>query len=241
MPTGMWRRRLASFGLLGLLGWAAPTHARDGEAMEIEALIKVARNAVIRELTVPPGGRLSLTFTPPDSRLRLARCATAPRAELARTPAAGGPVSVRLTCEDPTPWRLYLQGQAEIRAPVLIARTDLPRGILLKASHFEPEEHALHTLPGGYAVAAESLEGRRLRQALRQGTPISPRATEAPLWVRTGEPVTLAAGGDGLTVRMEGVALSSGSDNATVRVRNLRSNKILQGRVIAPGLIQVGY
>jgi flagella basal body P-ring formation protein FlgA len=99
----------------------------------------------------------------------------------------------------------------------------------------------LHRQAGGFALRTESLEGRRLRYPLARGAVVPPRATASPLWVRTGEPIMLAAGKGPLAVRMGGVALSNGAENDTVRVRNHGSRQVLQGRVVGPGEVKIGF
>lgn len=233
-------KRYASFGLLACLGFTSGVQARDRLMQPAEAMVAAAKAHVVAALNVPIGASLAVAFNPPDSRLRLAQCSQPLEAQAPRLPAAGGPLSVRVQCLAPR-WSLYLQGEAKITAPVVTAGRDLPRGTPLTHSDFEVKTRVLHELQGGYALDADALAGRRLRQSLRQGAVIPPRATAAPLWVRTGETVTLAAGTGPLAVRMTGTALANGSADDTVRVRNGRSQRILQGRVVGPGEVQISF
>lgn len=233
-------KRYASFGLLACLGFTSGVQARDRLMQPAETLVAAAKAHVVAALNVPTGASLAVAFNPPDSRLRLAQCSQPLEAQATRLPAAGGPLSVRVQCLAPR-WSLYLQGEAKITAPVVTAGRDLPRGTALQVSDLEITMRVLHELQGGYALSPNALAGRRLRQSLRAGSAIPPRATAAPLWVRTGETVTLAAGTGPLAVRMTGMALANGSADDTVRVRNGRSQRILQGRVTGPGEVQVSF
>lgn len=233
-------KRYASFGLLACLGFTSGVQARDRLMQPAEAMVAAAKAHVVAAMDVPSGATLAVAFNPPDARLRLAQCSQPLQAQTASLPPAGGPLSVRVECPAPR-WSLYLQGEAKLSAPVIMAQRDLPRGTPLQRSDFEVKTRVLHELQGGYALDADALVGRRLRQSLRQGAVIPPRATAAPLWVRTGETVTLAAGTGSLAVRMTGTALANGSANDTVRVRNGRSQRILQGRVTGPGEVQISF
>jgi flagella basal body P-ring formation protein FlgA len=238
-----WKRKQQhlALGMLACLGLSTPSFAKDGEgAISPEALVAAAKNHVEAVMRVPEGARLAVAFAPPDSRLALRPCDAPLEANAAWLRDAGGPISVQVSCQAPR-WSLYLQGEAKVTAEVWVAARDLPRGTQLTAADLEVRSKTLHQLSAGYALASTSLEGRQLRQSFSRGTVVAPRATAAPVWVRTGEPITLAAGTGPLAVRMAGTALTNGSANDTVRVRNKRSSRVLQGRVIGPGEVQIGF
>ena len=228
--------------LLALIGLIPSNEvlAKDGDRIGPEALIRTAKAEIARQIPVPKGGTLSITLAPPDPRLVLSPCGEPLRATLPYVPRQGGVISIAVSCTRPEPWSLYLSGRATLRAPVSAAARDLPRGTRLAKDDLILRTVDLSTLPAGYALKNDELINRRLRQPLRKGTPISPRATEAPLWIETGEPIVLQAGQGALAVRVDGIALANGTEDALVSVRNRASRAVLRGRVIAPGVVQLG-
>lgn len=232
-------RRLATLVLLGA-ATTAEVGAKEGSPGLASRLVDAAKAEVAARIPVPKGGTLSIALAPPDPRLNLAPCPGKLATKMLQAPAHGGAISVQVSCPGPTRWSLYLSGTASVRAPVATARVGLARGALVAADDLEMRMAELSTLAGGFALAKAELIGRRLRQPVAKGNPIAPRATAPDLWVKTGEPIVLTAGQGALAVRMEGVSLSDGAENALVSVRNAVSRKILKGRVIAPGLVQLG-
>ncbi len=238
-PAGCARRTLKL--MLSMAWLIACSEAGAKKTQDPELITASARGAVLQALKAPEKANVSLTFAPLSDRLRLPACGQALAAKPLMLNAQGGPFSIEVRCSGGPSWRLYVQGEASLNSPVLLAARDLPRGTVLAKADLTFETRALHRLPGGYALKPEDLLGRRLRQPLQAGQVVSPRATAAPLWVRLGEPVTLTSGQGGLAVRMEGIALSNGTENATVRVRNARSQRVMQGRVVAPGTVALGH
>ncbi|MGB0317210.1 MAG: flagellar basal body P-ring formation chaperone FlgA [Pseudomonadales bacterium] len=230
-----------ALALLSCLGISASANARDGDGSQAPtALIKAATAYVETALRVPPGAHRTVAFVPPRSTLGLKACEVPLEASAPFLPETGGPLSVRVACPSPW-WSIYLPGELHITAEVWVAARDLPRDTELRASDLTLQRLPLHRQAGGFALRTESLEGRRLRYPLARGAVVPPRATASPLWVRTGEPIMLAAGKGPLAVRMGGVALSNGAENDTVRVRNHGSRQVLQGRVVGPGEVKIGF
>lgn len=77
------------------------------------------------------------------------------------------------------------------------------------------------------------LAGRKLR-------PVAFAAqAEAPDVVRRGDPVTLVSRAGGMEVRMAGRVLGAAPVGATVSVENLGSRRIIRGRLVGPGFVEV--
>lgn len=62
---------------------------------------------------------------------------------------------------------------------------------------------------------------------------------EAPRLVRKGDLVTLLAEIAGVNVRMTGKALADGAAGTSIQVSNLSSQRVIEGTVIAEGVVKV--
>ncbi|WP_123768488.1 flagella basal body P-ring formation protein FlgA [Vulcaniibacterium tengchongense] len=142
-------------------------------------------------------------------QLRMPRCAQALQAR------AMGPASVEVRCGDAPGWRLFV--------PVRLQRGEAP-----PATAAEPGDAAAPS-----AAASGPPAGRRL--------PVFAPAAEpagAEL-LRRGDPVVLVSRIAGAEVRGSGRALGPGRLGATVSVENVGSRRIIRGRVVAAGTVEV--
>lgn len=77
------------------------------------------------------------------------------------------------------------------------------------------------------------LAGRRLQA-------VPPFAVEAPApAVQRGDPVTLVSRAGGMEVRVAGRVLGAAPIGGTVSVENTASRRIIRGRLVGPGLVEV--
>ncbi len=60
-----------------------------------------------------------------------------------------------------------------------------------------------------------------------------------PILIKRGDAVTITAEGDGLSVKMPGVAMSDGRRGEQIRIKNNNSAKIVDAQVTEPGEVAV--
>ena len=71
------------------------------------------------------------------------------------------------------------------------------------------------------------------------GGPVLSNMLKQPIILRRGESVSLLARSPTFEVRMEGKALMDGAVGDRVKVRNLRSKRIVEGRITETGTVLV--
>jgi flagella basal body P-ring formation protein FlgA len=120
----------------------------------------------------------------------------------------------------------------------VLARPAAP-GTALQASDLRVEERDLVSLGGGYFPDPAALVGRTLKRSIAPGQPLSPSALTSAVRVKRGERVVLLARVLGLDVRMQGEALRDGAVGETIGVRNLNSQRVVEGRVTSEGAVEV--
>lgn len=86
----------------------------------------------------------------------------------------------------------------------------------------------------------ESAIGLEARVNIYAGRPVRPGDLGPPAMVDRNEIVTLRYQAGGLLIVTEGRALDRAATGERVRVQNLSSRTAVTGRVIGPGLIDVG-
>ncbi len=207
---------------------------------DLEALRQVAIRFLQTQLPQDPAVEARVQVPPLDRRLRLAACEDGPHPFLPAGQRAAGRTSVGLRCRGPRPWTVYIPAQVQLSGPVLVARRPLPRGTRLAREDLHVEYRDLARLGQDYLTAPEQAVGRELTRAVAPGRPIKHRFLKAPAVISRGERVTLVARSGGLEVRMKGEALEDAGLGEVVRVRNLRSRRVVEGRVESRGVVEVG-
>lgn len=206
-----------------LLGFAPGVQAAQG-VEDPEAIRKAALEA------------LGLAGTPSramvDSALRLEPCLTA----LQATPT--GPRMVEVRCADAPGWRLYVPVRVVNEADVVVLTRPVPAGTAITAGHVAVRRRA-----AGSDVAftdPSSAIGMTAVQALAPGTPLNDDVLAAGPLLQRGDPVILVSRAGGVEVRMAGRALGRAAPGGTVSVENLGSRRIVRGRLIGDGEVEVG-
>ena len=222
--------------LLLALSWPAP-------GAELESRAEIAR-AAERHLAERLAGRFEeaprIEASGLDPRLRLARCTVPLEAFLPPGGREIGSTTVGVRCNGDKRWTLYVPVKVTVFTQVVVAARSLPRGQLLSASDLSLARRDLARLPQGYFRDPAEVAGQQLKRNVTAGQALTPALLKAPRTIRRGERVTLVAGGNGVEVRMPGIALNNAARGETVRVRNVSSKRIVLGVVAGPGLVQVG-
>ncbi|PIE37521.1 MAG: flagella basal body P-ring formation protein FlgA [Gammaproteobacteria bacterium] len=183
-------------------------------------------------------GDVEISVRDPDSRLRLQRCDQPLEAFWPPGGRHSGNVSIGVRCTGAKRWKIYLQARISVFEEVAVLALDVARGEVLREDMIRMERQSMHTGNPGID-RPEALIGHRFRNAARAGQLLNARQLEAPLLVDRGETVTLLSGSGGIEVRMHGEALDEGALGSLIRVRNLSSQQIVQGRVMAAGVVRV--
>lgn len=174
-----------------------------------------------------------------DPRLRLAACEGTLEAFLPPGGRTLGSTVVGVRCPATQGWTVYVPGEIGAMVPVVIAARPLGRGDLLSPRDLTVTERNASELPPGYLPAAAEALGKRMRRPVTAGTPLTGSLLEAPVLVRRGQQVTVLAETAGVSVRIAGKALGNGAEGQRVRVQNLSSTRVVEGTVVADGLVRV--
>ena len=97
----------------------------------------------------------------------------------------------------------------------------------------------MDTLPELTLTDFSHLDGRVAGRYIRRDVTITPSMLAMPLVIRAGNAVELVLDANGIVIRAEGVALEPGRIGYEIRVRNVRSGKILRGKVIDAATVRV--
>lgn len=174
-----------------------------------------------------------------DARLRLAACDK----ELAVYAPPGtrpvGNTTVGVRCNGTRPWSLYVPVTIKLFGEAVVAARPLTGATVLTAQDIRLAQVELSAGAAGAMTDLQQVVGKVLRRPLLADAVVTADSLEEPRLVRRDEQVVLIAEGTGLEVRMQGRALADGVAGELIKVRNLGTKRVIEGIVMAPGLIRV--
>lgn len=175
-----------------------------------------------------------------DQRLRLNQCsvpleAYSPDYEVRR----GGLSTVGVRCNDVKPWSLYVPVSVKNFKKIAVLKHAVVRNTLLTEEDISFQKTNINQLTSGYFENIKDLKDKVLSQNLSKGTILTRHMVKSPMAIKRGQVVTLIAKNAVIEVRMEGKAMSKGAIGERIKVKNLKTNRIVEGVVMDKHLINV--
>lgn len=209
-------------------------------AANIQSLdsIRTAAQEHAREVYNQSNGDVQVTPSRLDKRLRLANCSqelSTKHSSVAR----GGRLTVNVSCDGNKPWNLYVPVQIEIMQEVVVLTHSLPRKSVITNKDVQLEIRDTNKMHAGYFAELTDVVGKTLLRSTSGGLALTPMYVQAENLVKRGQEVTLLAQGTGITVRMSGEALANGIAGERIKVKNLSSNRVIEGIITENGQIKI--
>jgi flagella basal body P-ring formation protein FlgA len=147
-----------------------------------------------------------------------------------------------------------VNGQRQVNVPVrlevrrfqavAVVTRRINRGELLTEEKILKDWRASGTTEG-YLPYAECAKGKKARRDLIPGQALTPTDVEtasdvAPVLIKSHQQVKLQARVGVMLVTTVGEAMQDGRAGDIVQVRNVDSKRVVQGRVVAEGIVEVG-
>lgn len=174
-----------------------------------------------------------------DSRLRLRRCDDNLTLETSSASADASNVTVQVACEAPASWSFYLSAKIKRQRQMVTAKQSFRKGHILSYEDLTVVTKMTNALPSGFASDPKQLIGKEIKRSVRAGDVLTHSVVAQPMLVRRGDQITIFAQMGSISVSTPGEALSNGRIGEAIRVKNLRSNRIVQGTVSKDGNILV--
>lgn len=216
---------------------ALPFPAAHAETYQPLSSIQDAAQAFVLQHT--RGGRVEADPGPIDPRLKLPPCGEALQAFLPPRGGSGSISSVGIRCQKPKPWSLYVPIRVKIFTPVITASHPMVPGSRITTSDFQTIEMDVANLPAGYLTHPDQVLHKILKRPLGMGGVFSPETIANAPMIRRGEQVVVLAETQGMQIRASGKALKDGAEGAVIQVRNLSSQRIIEGVVTSAGIVKV--
>ena len=175
-----------------------------------------------------------------DYRLRLAQCDSPLKHSLPQGHRLQGRVAVGARCTDHNHrWAIFVPVTITQYANVIVTTETISRGEFLKASQLKLERRSLNFLHNGYLKSMKQAVGQQLKTTLAKGLVVNPKQLNRPYTVKRGQNVNILAKSNLISVRIKGKALANARVGDKIRVKNISSNKIVEGTVSYDGFVEI--
>lgn len=228
-----------SFLLLALIpgiSGAAETNSYHGST-EIQARVLEYLESKIRHLNIDH----RIEVKPLDARLKLHKCGLP--LDIFQPSGAKdiGSTSVGVRCTAPKPWLIYTSALIRQFRQVAVVTVSIERGA--RISERDVSLKTVETSRSRRTVVSslDQVIGKVARRQLFAGDVVTADKLSEPKSVHRGETVIILASNPGMKIRMAGSALRDGVQGQKIPVRNTSSRRIIEGVVIAPGVVQVRF
>lgn len=233
LPAGT--AHLAALALCWLI-WPLPATA---EPPSTQTQVSVAIQQYVNDLHGKRFSRVESDIQQIDSRMQLPLCDQPLKVEHRPADRLAGRLTFKTSCEGNTRWSTHVAGNIRIFDQVVVAATGIPDGTHLSNKDLTLQEQDVSLQHRGYFQSREELIGFMTKRTISAGQIITPLQVDPARLVSKGENVAILAEGSGILIRTSGVALTDGAMGDLIQVRNTKSNKIVEGRIVAPGQIKV--
>ncbi|HEY4583222.1 MAG TPA: flagellar basal body P-ring formation chaperone FlgA [Lysobacter sp.] len=165
-----------------------------------------------------------------------------------RMPACGQPLSAvalgprmaEVRCPDPSGWRLTVPARVRREADVVVLTAPVRGGVAIEAAQLAVQRRDVAGGSGVGMADPSQVAGRIARRALPAGAVVTAGdLADGAGALKRGDPVVIVSRAGGIEVRMGGRALGSAVSGAVVAVENLASRRIVRGRLVADGVVEV--
>jgi len=231
------RRNL--LGVLLLLTSFIPSmlYAQQNADQQIELAIEQHLQQQLAQEAAAQGWQgARFTHTRTTTSKDLASCSQLPQVT-SDTNSIMGRQQLTLNCADTPAWKVKAIVETTIFVPAVYAQTVIERGDTITASQLKVEDLDISKARRGFFSDIDKVIGQGAKRRLRADQLISPNLLAKPLLVRRGQQVKMIANHDGIAATTLGEALEHGEQGAVIRVKNLRSEKIVEARVIEAGVV----
>lgn len=172
-----------------------------------------------------------------DSRLKLTPCKQPLKHKVHSQTLKPGRILVQTQCPGAHPWKIYLPVTIKAYRAVVVSRTNIARGQVLKVEDLELQEREVSQHKNFGLHRLNQAVNQVAKRHIRSGHVLSPMHIEPPKIIQRGSKIDIVANSGRVSVSMSGTALSDGRLGDLINVKNISSNKILRAKVIAPGRV----
>ncbi len=186
------------------------------------------------------GGNYQITETQFDPRLQLPLCEQ-PLQVFAQGEIKAGRNTIGVRCGGSKSWMIYSVVGIKSYKDVLVLSKSLRRNEMIRAEDIVTETRDIATLQQGYVLDPAEVINKQASRNLAAGSVLNKLSYEELILIKRGERVNIQSGKAGLLISATGTALTDGAKGERISVKNITSQRVIQGIVVDPGLVSVPF
>lgn len=173
-----------------------------------------------------------------SDRLRLPRCQGDLELEDKAPEKTFGRMTFKLQCPNPE-WKIFVTATVEGDLPVVMTTKGILKQAVIQPGDVKQVFMPYQKVRRGALINVERAVGMRAKRAIPPNTILKVRQLQPPYMVFEDNNVTIITRVGNIKVKSLGIALKNGVKNQQIPVRNLSSQKIVKGIVIAPNTVVI--
>jgi flagella basal body P-ring formation protein FlgA len=200
-----------------------------GQTMNRTQIQNFVEQFIKNNIPLPTQGEMTVSVSSLDPRIIIKPCLSALVANIPENH-NGRNVNVKINCNDPTPWYLFIPAKIHIVVPVVVAKSIISKGSRVDESNVTIEYRDKRRIRGEIIDNTDFVIGTRAKRKLSTGAILTKKNI---CFVCEGSHVTIIAKSDVLMIKTAGIALKDGGIGEQIRVKNESSGRTVTGRVSA--------
>ena len=188
-----------------------------------------AKNHLEEQISPPAGGKISINITNLDPRIVIQPCQKPLSANIPENIHRRN-VIVKVTCDDPSPWQLYIPAKIERTYAVVVALSTIEKGATLTEQNIGIKYLESNSFSGEKINEIEAVLGSKAKRRIGKKRPITRKNV---CLVCKGDAVTIIVQNENFQIKSKGIALSSGNINQQIKVKNTRSGRVITPKISA--------
>lgn len=173
-----------------------------------------------------------------SDRLKLQRCEAPLELEDKSPEKAAGRMTFKVECPQPS-WKIFVTATVDGELPVVIATKGILKEAVIQPGDVKQILQPYQQVRRGALIDPGRAIGMRAKRAIAPNTTLTVRHLQPPYMVFEKNNVTIITYIGNIQVESVGVALEDAVLHEQVPVRNLSSDKIVKGIVVAPNTVEV--
>lgn len=210
------------------------TYAGKPEAslQDHASIIEAVKHFLEQHIKVDKKDNITIDINNLDKRLFLKKCSEALQTFYAPgSNKSVGKTTVGVRCNTPHAWAIYVPATVNQFATVYKTAKYLNKGHVIGEGDIQAISYNLATLNYGYFTDKSQLIGLVTKRKLSPNRVITANQVKEPLLVKRGDQVALVAKSSKFSIKMKGKSLMNGAKGDRIRVKNLSSNRVIEGTV----------
>ena len=200
-----------------------------GQTMDRTQIQNFVEEFIKNNIPLPTQGKMTVSVSSLDPRIIIKPCLSSLIANIPENH-NGRNVNVKIICDDPTPWYLFIPTRIQMVVPVVVAKSIISKGSRVDETNTIIEYRDKYRVRGEIIDDIRVVIGTRAKRKLSAGSILTKKNI---CFVCKGSHVTLIAKSDTLMIKTSGIALKDGGIGEQIRVKNESSGRTVTGRVSA--------